>query len=100
MSGWFKAPFHFASAPVSVLAVLIYAIIFAAIIYTDELYDIPKNTKGLDVDRAYADLHQVRVSALFQAAESTSLDETWARGANGMMDMGGKGCGSMAPQWV
>ena len=68
MSGWLKAPFHFTSTPVSVLAVVIYAIIFASVLYTDELYDIPKNTKGLDVDRAYADLHQVRVPGLLDAA--------------------------------
>lgn len=79
MSGWFKASFHFASTPVSVLAALIYAIIFAAVIYTYELYDIPKNTKGLDVDRAYADLHQVRVPAFFQATKA--LPSRWMRHA-------------------
>lgn len=64
MGNWLKAPFHFISTPVSVLAVLIYAIIFASVLYTDELYNVPKNTKGLDVDRAYADLHQVRAPGL------------------------------------
>ncbi|KAH9927741.1 uncharacterized protein B0H18DRAFT_1159691 [Fomitopsis serialis] len=58
---WLRAPFHFTSAPVTVLAVLIYVVILASVLYTDELTDVPRNTKGLNVDRAYADLHQITV---------------------------------------
>ena len=79
MSGWLKAPFHFTSTPVSVLAVVIYAIIFASVLYTDELYDMPKNTKGLDVDRAYADLHKVRVPGPLDAARH-SVAGGWGYG--------------------
>ncbi|TFY65290.1 hypothetical protein EVJ58_g2077 [Rhodofomes roseus] len=61
LTSWLKAPFHFTSPSVTALAGLIYVVIFASVLYTDELTGVPKNTKGLDVDRAYADLHQITV---------------------------------------
>lgn len=56
---WLAAPFEFTAIPVSVLTVVVYGAVFAAVLSTDQLYNVPKNTKGLDVDRAYADLHQI-----------------------------------------
>ncbi|KAH7883336.1 hypothetical protein F5I97DRAFT_1904225 [Phlebopus sp. FC_14] len=49
----------FRTIPTTVLVVLIYVAIFTSVLVTDELPAIPKNTRGLDVDQAYLDLHQV-----------------------------------------
>ncbi|KZT72372.1 hypothetical protein DAEQUDRAFT_664218 [Daedalea quercina L-15889] len=61
LRSWLKAPFRFTSASVTVLTVVIYVVIFANVLYSDELSNVPGNTKGLDVNRAYADLHQITV---------------------------------------
>ncbi|OSC97539.1 hypothetical protein PYCCODRAFT_1419229 [Trametes coccinea BRFM310] len=47
------APFKFAPTQVAVLLVAVYAIVFAAVLQHDELPKVPKNTHGLDLDRAY-----------------------------------------------
>ncbi|CCM01529.1 uncharacterized protein FIBRA_03585 [Fibroporia radiculosa] len=52
-------PFRFASGPVTALTVVLYGFIFWLALYTDELFDVPKDTRGLDLDRAYADLHKI-----------------------------------------
>lgn len=56
---WAAAPFEFTSVPVTTLTILLYGVIFALVLHTDELFDVPKDTKGLNLDRAYANLHQV-----------------------------------------
>ncbi|KAI9061387.1 hypothetical protein FKP32DRAFT_1576122 [Trametes sanguinea] len=47
------APFKFAPTQVAVLLVALYAIVFATVLQYDELPNVPKNTHGLDLDRAY-----------------------------------------------
>ena len=55
----------FRTVPTTVLLTLIYAAIFSTVLITDELPDVPKDTGGLNLDQAYADLHQVRFSIQF-----------------------------------
>lgn len=52
----------FKAVSTTALLVLVYTVIFTLVIVTDELPDVPKNTRGLDLDQANADLHQVRTS--------------------------------------
>ncbi|KAI0919190.1 hypothetical protein AcW1_003359 [Taiwanofungus camphoratus] len=56
---YFTVPFSFTPVPVTVLTVALYTAIFSLVLYADQLSDVPKNTKGLNLDRAYADLHQI-----------------------------------------
>ncbi|KIJ66081.1 hypothetical protein HYDPIDRAFT_110222 [Hydnomerulius pinastri MD-312] len=49
----------FNTIPTTVLLVLIYGAIFSTVLVTDELPGVPKNTRGLDLDQAFLDLHQV-----------------------------------------
>ncbi|KAI0090888.1 hypothetical protein BDY19DRAFT_938120 [Irpex rosettiformis] len=54
---WLAAPFKFTPIPVSALLVLIYAIVFTSVSVTDETPSLPKNFGGIDLDKAYEDLH-------------------------------------------
>lgn len=54
-----KAPFKLASAQLTVLTVLVYATVFASVLIYDEVPNLPKNTWGLDLDRAYDALAKV-----------------------------------------
>ena len=56
---WFTDPFRFTAIPVSVVATLLYAVVFASVLVTDQTPDVPKNRGGLDLDQAYDDLHVV-----------------------------------------
>lgn len=49
----------FRTVPTTVLLIVVYATIFSAVFVTDELPDVPKDQGGLNLDEAYADLHQV-----------------------------------------
>ncbi|KAF9237861.1 hypothetical protein BU15DRAFT_88557 [Melanogaster broomeanus] len=49
----------FNTIPTTVLLVLIYAAIFSTVLVTDNLPAVPKNTRGLALDQAWLDLHQV-----------------------------------------
>ncbi|KAG9312220.1 hypothetical protein JVU11DRAFT_7519 [Chiua virens] len=53
------AIFGFNPIPTTILLVLIYAAIFSTVIVTDNLPSVPRNTRGLDLDQAWWDLHQV-----------------------------------------
>ncbi|EIN06389.1 hypothetical protein PUNSTDRAFT_89945 [Punctularia strigosozonata HHB-11173 SS5] len=56
-----KNALSFKPIPVTVLAVVIYAVLFGSVVVTDELPDVPKvkRWKGLNLTEAYADLHVV-----------------------------------------
>lgn len=56
---WLTDPFKFSPVPVSVLLVLIYAVVFTSVSVTDETPSLPKDFKGLNLDKAYEDLHIV-----------------------------------------
>ncbi|KAK2462931.1 hypothetical protein APHAL10511_005129 [Amanita phalloides] len=45
--------------PVTLLISTIYISIFFALLWTDSVPDIPKDTHGLDLEQAYADLHHI-----------------------------------------
>ncbi|KAI5115976.1 hypothetical protein M0805_002625 [Coniferiporia weirii] len=51
----------FKTLPVTVLTVLVYAAIYLAITFTDEppAVPAPKDQHGLNIDRAYSDLHKI-----------------------------------------
>jgi hypothetical protein len=49
----------FNAIPTTILLVLIYAAIFSTVLVTDNLPSVPKDTRGLDLDQAWLDLHQV-----------------------------------------
>ncbi|KAJ7749539.1 hypothetical protein DFH07DRAFT_828727 [Mycena maculata] len=51
----------FRTLPTTVLVVLVYGALFGAILYGDQLPDVPKNENGLDLAQAYADLHHIAV---------------------------------------
>lgn len=57
--GRLGAIFAFNTVPTTILLVLIYAAIFSTVLITDKLPPVPRNTRGLDLDRAWLDLHQV-----------------------------------------
>lgn len=59
IKAWLAAPFAFTSVPVTILTVVLYGFVFASVFYTDTLPDVPKHTRGLDLNRAYEELHQV-----------------------------------------
>lgn len=50
----------FRTLPTTLLVVLVYAVLFGAVLFGDQVSDVPKNEKGLDLAQAYADLHHVR----------------------------------------
>ncbi|TBU56297.1 hypothetical protein BD310DRAFT_931826 [Dichomitus squalens] len=47
------SPFKFTAASVAAVAVVIYAALFTSVLVFDDLPRVPKNTCGLDLDRAY-----------------------------------------------
>ncbi|KAI0796781.1 hypothetical protein C8Q75DRAFT_742209 [Abortiporus biennis] len=55
----FTTPFKFAPIPVVVLSVLVYLLVFGFVLVKDQTQGIPKNLRGLDLDRAYDDLHRI-----------------------------------------
>lgn len=54
------SPFKFTAASVAAVAVVIYAALFTSVLVFDDLPRVPKNTRGLDLDRAYEALSVVR----------------------------------------
>lgn len=60
--GAISAVLGFRIIPTTVLLVLVYAAVFTTVLVTDELPNVPQNQGGLDLDQAYADLHEVRCS--------------------------------------
>ena len=55
------AVFGFTAIPVTILTLAVYAAVFISIAVLDELPAVPSkgDQLGLDIDRAYADLHKV-----------------------------------------
>ncbi|KAI0364003.1 Zn-dependent exopeptidase [Pilatotrama ljubarskyi] len=53
------APFKFAPTQVAVLTIILYAIAFGSVLIQDEPRDIPKDTLGLDVNRAFDALSKI-----------------------------------------
>ncbi|KAG8220440.1 hypothetical protein J3R82DRAFT_3134 [Butyriboletus roseoflavus] len=53
------AIFAFSTVPTTVLLVLVYAAIFSTVLVTDNLPPVPRDTRGLDLDQAWWDLHRV-----------------------------------------
>ncbi|KAJ6531240.1 hypothetical protein B0H19DRAFT_1006053 [Mycena capillaripes] len=49
----------FRTFPTTVLAVLVYVILFGAVLFGDQVPKVPKDQKGLDLAQAYADLHHI-----------------------------------------
>ena len=60
MSAKIISPFKFATAPVTILAVILYAAVFTSVLQFDQLADVPKRLNGLDLDRGYEALSEVR----------------------------------------
>ena len=54
-----RAIFAFSTLPTTVLLILTYAAVFSSVLITDNLPPVPKDTRGLDLDRAWWDLHRV-----------------------------------------
>lgn len=52
------AIFAFNTVPTTVLLVLVYAAIFSTVLVTDNLPPLPRDTRGLDLNQAWWDLHQ------------------------------------------
>ncbi|KAI0669436.1 hypothetical protein C8Q78DRAFT_1080139 [Trametes maxima] len=52
-------PFKFAPTQVSVLTVFIYVLVFATVLVLDELPNVPKNTEGINLDRAFEALSTI-----------------------------------------
>ena len=55
----------FKTIPTTIVLVVVYAVIFVSVLLTDQLPSIPKDTRGLDLDQAYLDLHQVLLVLVF-----------------------------------
>ncbi|KAF7337950.1 Peptide hydrolase [Mycena venus] len=51
--------FAFRTLPTTVLAVVVYIVLYGAVQYGDRVPKVPKNQKGLDLAQAYADLHHI-----------------------------------------
>ncbi|KAF7295517.1 Peptide hydrolase [Mycena indigotica] len=49
----------FRTLPTTVLTITLYAALFLAILYTDEVPAVPKDQRGLNLTEAYADLHHI-----------------------------------------
>ncbi|KAJ7481173.1 putative zinc metalloprotease [Mycena galericulata] len=47
----------FRTLPTTVLVVLVYGVLFGGVLIRDRVPDVPKNQKGLDLAKAYEDLH-------------------------------------------
>ncbi|OAX36374.1 Zn-dependent exopeptidase [Rhizopogon vinicolor AM-OR11-026] len=54
-----SAVLAFRTVPTTIFLAVIYAVIFSAVLVTDQLPSVPKRTLGLDFQQAYADLHEV-----------------------------------------
>ena len=54
------SPFRFTATSVAAAAIVIYAALFASVLVFDGLPRVPKNNRGLDLDRAYQALSVVR----------------------------------------
>lgn len=50
--------FAFNTIPTTVLLVLVYAVILSTVLITDNLPSVPKDTRGLNLDQAWWDLHR------------------------------------------
>ena len=61
----------FRTVPTAVALVVVYAAIFISVLLTDQIPSIPKHTRGLDLDQAYLDLHQVFPCTLLILARLT-----------------------------
>ncbi|OBZ69777.1 Vacuolar membrane protease [Grifola frondosa] len=48
----------FSPIPVTVLAIILYGLVFTFALFADELPDVPKDKDGLNLDRAYENLHK------------------------------------------
>ncbi|KAL4071336.1 hypothetical protein V8B97DRAFT_452974 [Scleroderma yunnanense] len=59
ISNRIKAVLAFRTVPTTIALVVVYAAIIISVLLTDQLPSIPKKTRGLDLDQAYLDLHQV-----------------------------------------
>ncbi len=66
LKSWLSAPFKFAPIPVSVLAVLLYGVVFASVLVTDQTPAVAKDLGGLNLNQAYDDLHRVSASRLHE----------------------------------
>ncbi|KAJ7766790.1 hypothetical protein B0H16DRAFT_1522499 [Mycena metata] len=55
----FATVFAFRTLPTTFLALLLYAVVFGAVLFGDIVPKVPKDQKGLDLTEAYADLHQI-----------------------------------------
>ncbi|KAJ7137774.1 hypothetical protein C8R44DRAFT_660823 [Mycena epipterygia] len=51
--------FAFRTIPTTVLTVLVYGVLFGAVLFGDRVPEVPKNQQGLDLAQAYADLHHI-----------------------------------------
>ncbi|KAH9949297.1 hypothetical protein B0H21DRAFT_147569 [Amylocystis lapponica] len=56
---WLTVPASFNAIPVTILTVILYGAVFVSILLADRVADVPRNTKGLDLDQAYVDLQQI-----------------------------------------
>ena len=54
-----RTVFAFNTIPTTILLVLVYVAVFTTVLVTDNLPAVPKDTRGLDLDQAWWDLHQV-----------------------------------------
>ncbi|KAG6382055.1 hypothetical protein JVT61DRAFT_692 [Boletus reticuloceps] len=54
-----RSIFAFNTIPTTILLVFVYAAIFSAVLVTDNLPPVPRDARGLDLDQAWWDLHQV-----------------------------------------
>ena len=63
--------FAYRTIPVTLLISSIYIAIFTALFVTDSVPEIPQDTHGLDIEQAYADLHNV--SSLIHTPYSLAL---------------------------
>ena len=61
------SPFRFTATSVAAAAIVIYTALFASVLVFDGLPRVPKNTRGLDLDRAYQALSVVRPAVLLFA---------------------------------
>ncbi|KAI1790376.1 hypothetical protein LXA43DRAFT_512127 [Ganoderma leucocontextum] len=52
-------PFKFTTTSVAAFAVVIYAVLFTSVLVLDDLPRVPRNTRGLDLDRGYEALSKI-----------------------------------------
>jgi hypothetical protein len=64
----------FRTLPTTLLVSLIYVAIFSAVLVTDELPAVPRDRRGLDLEKAWADLHVVRAPSPFPKFPSRNSD--------------------------